>query len=145
VREVGTALVSVGIQSLDVVMRAEVVREVLGTRPWVPLPGARSEVPGVVIWGGRAVSLIDLARFHQGLVQLTNGQSRPRLLIATDAGFTLAVPADRVSEVWKTHDDNLKPRQLSEFELARFEVATEDGVLPLFEPELLLARLGVEG
>ena len=143
-REVGTALVSISVQSLDVVMRAEIVREVLGARPWIPLPGARNEVPGVVVWGGRAVSLVDLARFYQGLARLEDGEARARMLIATDAGCTLAVPADRVSEVWKTHDDNLRSRHLSDFELAQFEVAGSDGVLPLFEPRLLLARLGIE-
>jgi chemotaxis signal transduction protein len=144
VREVGTALVTVGVQALDVVMRAEGVREVLGTRPWIAIPGARDEVPGVVVWGGRAVSLVDLARFHRGLVRLEATETRPRLVIAVDSGSTLALPADRVSEVWKTHDDNLRPRQLHDFELARFEVETEAGVLPLFEPELLLARLALE-
>ena len=49
--------------------------------------------------------------------------------------------ADRVSEVWKTHDDNLKPRQLSDFSLARTEAVIEEVVLPLLDPELLLARM----
>ena len=66
------------------------------------------------------------------------------MVIAIASGCTLAVAADRVSEVWKTHDDNLQPRQLHDFEFSRFEVETDTGVLPLFEPELLLARLGVE-
>ena len=143
-REVGTALVTIGVQSLDLVMRADSVREVLGERAWIPIPGTRDEIPGVVVWGGRAVSLLDLARFQQGLTRLRSAETRARMVIAVDSGCTLAIPADRVSEVWKTHDDNLRPRQLHDFELARLEVATDDTVLPLFEPDLLLARLDVE-
>jgi hypothetical protein len=90
------------------------------------------------------VSLIDLARFHRGLARLDDAAARARTVIAIDSGCTLAVPADRVSEVWKTHDDNLRPRQLHDFELARYEIEVDDRVLPLFEPELLFARLGVE-
>lgn len=143
-REVGTALVSVGVQSLEVTVRAELVREVLGARPWVALPGAREEIPGVVVWAGRAVALLDLARFHQGLSRLGPAEVRERLVIVAAGGSTVALPADRVSEVWKVHDDKLRPRQIGDFQLARTEVVVEDRVLPLFEPELLLARLGVE-
>jgi chemotaxis signal transduction protein len=144
VREVGATLVSVGVQSLEVAIRAEFVREVLGARSWVQLPGAREEVPGVVVWGGRAVALVDLARFQTGLMVLGPSDVRSRLVIIVSAGSTLALPADRVSEVWKTHEDNVCARQLRGFELARSEVVTEDRVLPLFEPELLLQRLGVQ-
>jgi chemotaxis signal transduction protein len=143
-REVGTALVSVGVQTLDVAIRAALVREVLGVRPWIQLPGAREEVPGVVMWGGRAVAFLDLARFCPGLQRLGPSDARTRLVIVTSTGCTLAVPADRVSEVWKTREDNLRERQFREFELARLEVVTDDRILPLFEPELLLARLHVE-
>lgn len=143
-REVGTALVTVGVQSLDVVIRAELVREVLGVSRWVEVPGARLELSSVMVWSGRAVAVLDLARFHPGLIALGAADSRPRCLVVTAGSVTLALPADRVSEVWKTHDDNLKDRQLSKFELARSEVVQESQVFPLFDPELLLARLGVE-
>ncbi len=144
-REVGTSLVTIGVQSLDVVIRSEFVREVLGDRSWIQIPGARIEIPGVVIWGGQAVSVLDLARFHNGMQQLGPEEKRPRMVIVEASGITLGVPADRVSEVWKIHDDKLKPRQLHDFPLARSEVVHEDEtVLPLLEPELLLARLDVE-
>lgn len=137
-------MVTVGVQSLDVVMRADTVREVLGSRAWIPIPGTRQEIPGIVVWGRQAVSLIDLARFHPGMVRIERDETRPRTVIVVDSACTLAIPADRVSEVWKTHDDNIRPRQLHDFELARFEIETGEGVLPLLEPGLLLARLDVE-
>lgn len=142
-REVGTALLTVGVQSLDVAVRADLVREVAGARQWVPLPGARGEVPGVVVWAGRAVAVIDLARFQPGLAPLAEGEARPRLVIVACGGSTLALPADRVSEVWKVHDDKVAPRHVSDFPLAGAEIVFEDRVLPLFDPDLLLARLGV--
>ncbi len=135
---------SIGVQSLDVALRAELVREVLGARRWIQLPGVRPEIPGIVIWSGRAVAVLDLARFHPALQPLGPSDTRHRLVIVTCASSALAVPADRVSEVWKTHQDNLRPRQLSDFELSHSEVVTDDLVLPLFEPALLLKRLEAE-
>jgi chemotaxis signal transduction protein len=142
-RELGTDLVSVSVQSLSVALRASSIIEVLGRRPWVPVPGSRPELPGVVMWAGRAVALLDLPRLQPGLTPLEPEERRARLLIVASRGGHLAVPVDRISEVWRTHDDNLKPRHLIDFELCRSEVQNGDAVLPLFEPELLLGRLGL--
>src|SRR5512145_1819312 len=140
---VGTALVGVGVQGLDVAVRAELVREVLGAREWIVLPGARDEVPGVIVWASRAVSVLDLARFQPGLRRLGPGEIRPRTLLVETLAGALALPADRISEVFRVHEDNVKEREIHGFQLARLEVLSGDRVLPLFEPELLLERLNV--
>ncbi|GEM_PF-6064800 len=142
---VGVALVTAGIQGRSVAFHAERVREVLGARDWIALPGARAELPGVVLWGGRAVPVLDLARLQSGLRPLAPGEVRARsLLVETRAGF-LAVPADRVSEVYRVHEDAIRAREIRDFDLAREEVVSEDDVIPLFEPELLLERLNLGG
>ena len=84
---VGAAMMSVGVQGLQIAIRAKFVREVLGPRAWIALPGTRDEVPGVVVWGGRAIALLDVAQFQPGLRRLAPGEIRPRtLLVETRAG-----------------------------------------------------------
>lgn len=143
-RELGTDLVSLVVQSLELAVRAEQLVEVLGARVWVPIPGARDELPGVITWAGQAVAVLDLARFRAGLVPLSPGESRARLALVRSPAGHLALPVDRISAVWRTHDDNLRPRELHDFELARREVQLEGRVLPVFDSELLLTRLGWE-
>lgn len=142
---VGQALLSLHVQGLEVAVHADTVREILGERPWVALPGARDEVPGVVVWAGRALAVLDLARFHPGLRALAPGEVRSRLLLLETVAGALALPADRVSEVYRVHEDSLRDRELHQFELARAEVVGERSVVPLFDPALLLERLGVGG
>src|SRR5690606_20568648 len=133
---------SAGVQTLDVALRASDVVEVLGDRDWIPIPGARRETPGVVIWSGRAIAVLDLSRFGRGLDVLRPNERRARVLVVTSEGGHVAIPVDRIGDIVRTHDDNVRPRQLHDFELSRDEILLGDTVLPLFESELLLARLG---
>jgi len=141
-RELGLDLLVASVGSLEFSLRSDLVREVLGARPWFAIPGARPEVPGVLIWGGRAIAVVDLGRLHGG--PSAPSERRSRLLIVASAGCHLALPVDRVSEVFRTHDDNIRPREISDFELARQEVQNGDQVLPLLDAELLLRRLDAE-
>ena len=127
-RELGLEVLSAGVQTLDVALRASDVVEILGDRDWIPIPGARREMPGVVIWSGRAIAVLDLSRFGRGLDPLRPSERRARVLIVTSEGGHVAIPVDRIGDIVRTHDDNVRPRQ-------------GDTVLPLFEAELLLARL----
>ncbi len=140
---VGTAMVAVGVQGLQIAIRAEFVREVLGARAWIALPGTRDEVPGVVVWGGRAIAVLDVAQFQPGLRRLAPGEIRARTLLVETRAGGLALPADRVSEVFRVHEDNIQGREIRDFELARQEVINGSEVLPLFDPEFLLERLDV--
>jgi len=143
-RELGEGFVTLSLQSHQIAIRANAVREVLGARSWVPVPGARKDVPGIVAWGGRAIALVDLAHFQPGALPLAAGEQRARVVVTEGAGCTLALPVDQASEVWRSHHDNLQPRQVHDFQLSRQELVREGDLLPLFEPELLLARLQVE-
>lgn len=141
---VGEALVSLGVQSLNVVVRAELVREVMGGGRWIAVPGARDEAPGVVVWSGRAVTVVDLARFSPGCQRLEVGEQRGRIVIVEAFASSLALPVDRVSEVWRADTNSIREKEISDFELARLEVVQQDMALPLFEPELFLGKLGIE-
>ena len=126
------------VQSLRLLLLARCVREVLGTKEWFPIPGARQEIPGVVGWGHRAVAMLDLARLAPDLRPLQVGEQRSRLLILQVGESRLAVPADSVSSIIDIDTDAIHPRSVTAFPLSRSEVRIGDEVLPLFEPALIL-------
>ncbi|MBI5533776.1 MAG: chemotaxis protein CheW [Deltaproteobacteria bacterium] len=136
------SLLVIRVQTFEVAIEAGLVREIVGARTWVPVPGARVELPGVVAWGGRAVAMLDIARVVPGLRPLAPGEQRPRALIVDVHDSVLAVPSDWVSEVRVVADDKLGPRAVHEFALARAEVDFGDAVVPLLDPRLLLDRSG---
>jgi chemotaxis signal transduction protein len=136
-------VVTVRVQTFEVLVRAALVREVLGECVWTPLPGARSEIPGVTAWSGRAVALLDLAQLVPGLRRLGPADRRPRTAIVQAGSSIVAIPADEVSEVWRAAPDAFRSKELAEFPLARVELVQEERALPVFEPDLLLTALGV--
>src|SRR3954466_4718619 len=71
--------------------------EVLGAEPWLPIPRARAELPGVVVWRGRAVPLIDVARVLG--VAGTSAPQRARTLIVSHEQGMAALPIDAAREV----------------------------------------------
>ena len=102
------ALVPAKIGPAWVLLEAEIIREILGAEVWLPIPGARAEMPGVIAWRGRAIPVVDLAApFDFG--HLSPGQARPRTLIAAVADSVVAVPVDAAREVhaFSTGAENL--------------------------------------
>ena len=137
-------LILITIQSLKLLVAARYVREVLGEREWIPIPGTRQEIPGVVGWGRRAVAMLDLARVVPEALAIKIGEKRPRMLMLQVADSHLAVPADSVSSIVDVADMDIRPRALSSFPLCRSEVHLNGQVLPLFDPMLLLEQTGVK-
>jgi chemotaxis signal transduction protein len=138
------SLLMITIQSQRLLVVARTVREVLGEKPWIPVPGARHEIPGVVGWGRRAVALLDLARVFPELRPLLPGEKRPRMLLLEVADSHLAVPADIVSAVMDVDATSIRPRALTDFPLCQSEVLLDGDVLPLLDPQMLLAREGLQ-
>lgn len=91
------ALVPARIGQVWILLDAEIVHEILGAELWLPIPGARAELPGIMAWQGRAIPIVDLAAPF-GLPRLGTGESRPRTLIANVAESAVAVPLDAVRE-----------------------------------------------
>ena len=136
-------LLMISVQSQRLLIVARLVREVLGERTWVPLPGTRHELPGVVGWGRRAVAMLDLARVLPNLRPLSPSERRSRTLLLEVEGSHLAVPADGVSAIFDIEASAIHPRSLITFPLCRSEVHVDGEVLPLFDPSLLLNQPGV--
>ena len=146
------ALVPARIGQAWVLLDAEIIREILGAEVWLPIPGARAEMPGVIAWRGRAIPVVDLAAPF-GVERLSTGETRARTLIASVAESIVAVPVDAAREVHGFSTTELKPVSVTTLPYAVAEAELFDRVLavvdlPRFVNEILggaAPELGREG
>lgn len=147
------ALVPARIGQAWVLLDAEIIREILGSETWLPIPGARAEMPGVIAWRGRAIPVVDLAAPF-GSERLVNGETRARTLIAAVADSIVAVPVDAAREVHAFSSAELKPVAITHLPYAAAEAELFERILavidlPRFVAEILggatpeLAREGI--
>jgi chemotaxis signal transduction protein len=124
-----------------VLFDAEIVREILGAEVWLPIPGARAEMPGVIAWRGRAIPVVDLAAPF-GLERLSTGETRARTLIAAVAESIVAVPVDTAREVHSFEAHELRPVSITTLPYAVAEAELFERILavidlPRFVDEIL--------
>ena len=146
------ALVPAKIGQAWVLLDADIIREILGMEVWLPIPGARAEMPGVIAWRGRAIPVVDLAAPF-GFERLSTGETRARTLIASVADSIVAVPVDAAREVHAFSTTELKPVSVTNLPYALVEAELFDRILavidlPRFVAEILggaTPELGREG
>jgi chemotaxis signal transduction protein len=126
------ALVPARIDQAWVLLDAEIIREILGAEPWLPIPGARAEMPGVIAWRGRAIPVVDLAAPF-GFERLSAGQVRPRTLIAEVAESIVAVPVEAAREVHAFTTNELRPCNVTHLPYASAEAELGERVLPVID------------
>lgn len=126
------ALVPAKLGQAWVLFDAEIIREILGSEVWLPIPGARAEMPGVIAWRGRAIPVVDFAAPF-GLERLETGAGRARTLIASVAESIVAVPVDAAREVHAFSAAELKPVSISTLPYAVAEAELFERVLPLID------------
>jgi chemotaxis signal transduction protein len=107
------------------------VREVLGQRPWVPVPSTMPHIPGIIAWQGRAIALFDLGTLGGGMRPLNPDQRRHRTLVVQVEGATLAVPVDSVLEVEEVDGDRIRPSQVTTLKHCAKEVELHGTPMPL--------------
>lgn len=120
-------------------IEAHHVREVLGAEPWLPIPRARAELPGVVVWRGRAVPLVDVAR----VLGVSSGAAhgRPRTLIVHHDRGVAALPIDAAREVRTIAQEDLRPVHGALVPYATRELDEEGAVAMLIDVNALLTDL----
>lgn len=126
------ALVPVRLGSTWVLLETEIIQEILGAETWLPIPGARAEMPGVIAWRGRAIPIIDLAAPF-GIERLSPGESRPRTLIAVVDGSVVAIPVDTAREVHAFSPSELKPCNVTSLAYAVAEAELFERVLAVID------------
>jgi chemotaxis signal transduction protein len=126
------ALVPAKIGAAWVLLDAEIIREILGAETWLPIPGARAEMPGVIAWRGRAVPVVDLAAPF-GFDGLGPGELRSRTLIAAVADSMVAVPVDAAREVHAFSTSELKPVSVTSLPYAVAEAELFERLLAVID------------
>ena len=126
-------LLPLQVQSISIAIDAEQVQEILGERPWVLLPGARAEIPGVVSWRGRAVGLFDFAAVTEGLLPLDEKAPRARTVIVQAGASALAIPVDAVREVREVPSEALRAPRITSQRFSSSEVELDGVVMPVFD------------
>lgn len=134
------ALVPARIGFAWVLLDAEIIREILGAESWLPIPGARAEMPGVIAWRGRAIPVVDLAAPF-GTERLTTGQTRARTLIAAVADNIVAVPVDAAREVHAFAGGELKPVSVSHLPYAAAEAELFERILAVIDLPRFVAEI----
>jgi chemotaxis signal transduction protein len=120
-------------------IEAHHVREVLGAEPWLPIPRARAELPGIVVWRGRAVPLVDIAH----VLGVTSGkaQARARTLIVHHDRGVAALPVDAAREVRTIADEALRPVHAALTPYATRELDEDGAIATLIDVGALLSDL----
>jgi len=115
------------------------VREVLGAQPWLPIPRARAELPGVIVWRGRAVPLVDIAR----VLGIGNGAGaqRARTLIVNHEQGVAALSIDAAREVKSVPEARLLPMHDEIIPYATHELDEDGVVTPVIDLERLISDL----
>jgi chemotaxis signal transduction protein len=134
------ALVPARIGQAWVLIDAEIIREILGAEVWLPIPGARAEMPGVIAWRGRAIPVVDLAAPF-GVERLGPGETRSRTLIASVAESIVAVPVDAAREVHGFGTTELKPVSVTTLPYALAEAELFDRILALIDLPRFVAEI----
>lgn len=134
------SLVPAKIESIWVLIDAHFVSEILGAEPWLPIPDARPELPGVVAWRGRAIPLIDLAS-PLGLKPLASRQARERTLIVSVLQSAAALPVDAAREVHDFDAQELRPLHVRSLPYASAEIDAAGTVMAVVDLERLIRDL----
>lgn len=134
------AFVPARIAQAWVLLDADSIREILGAEAWLPIPGARAEMPGVIAWRGRAIPVVDLAApFGSG--RLAPGEQRSRTLIAAVADSIVAVPVDAAREVHGFAATALRPVEITPLPYASAEAELFERVLAVIDLPRFVAEI----
>jgi len=120
-------------------IETERVREVLGAQPWLPIPRARAELPGVIVWRGRAVPLVDIARVL-GVAGAANAQRARTLIVSHEEGMA-ALSIDAAREVKSVAQDRLLAMHDEIIPYATHELDEEGVVTPVIDLARLISDL----
>jgi chemotaxis signal transduction protein len=120
---------------------ARQVQEIVGARPWVPLPHASPQVPGVLPWRGQAVAVYDLASLVAPERALRPGTQRPRTLVVQTDSCTLAMPVDAVREVQDIGDERIRPPHVTHLSYCPAEADILGAPVPVLDLQALVAAL----
>lgn len=111
---------------------ALLAKEILDTRPPLPLPGAPAHVLGLVNVRGQALPMLDLAAFLDLPRDAAGGSASaalPRLIIVETGGMSVAVPCQEVLGVVAAGEVEVRPPDLGAGTLKTYAQGTFEQVV----------------
>jgi chemotaxis signal transduction protein len=117
------------------------VQEVLGARPWVPVPHSSSQIPGVLAWRGRAIAVFDLCTLLEDGSQLQPGVLRPRTVVVESRSCALAMPVDIVHEVAELDHAQIRPSHGTRMRHGSGEAEIFGSLAPILDVDKLIAEI----
>jgi chemotaxis signal transduction protein len=124
---------------------AEVVQEIVGEHPWISIPSAPPEVPGVLAWRGRAIAVVDLGVLSGISAPLQRGELRRRTMVIQVDGCTFAISVDEVREVQQIAADQVQPLQVTKARYAAGEVTLDGTPMPLMDISAMVRAVSTVG
>jgi chemotaxis signal transduction protein len=125
-------LVQIHVDGDSYAIDAALIQEILGKRPWVPIPLSNRATPGVIEWRGRAIALLDVPALGEGR-QLTAGELRARTIIVQTGSRTLALPIDRVQEIMEVGEHTIRASHATQHPYASLEVEIDGKPVPILD------------
>lgn len=132
-------VIPVQLAGVWIALDAAHVHEVLGPRPWVPLPDAPAHVPGVIPWRGRAIAVLDLGALLGVAPALRPGELPPRMLVAQVDETAFAIPAQAAREVHTVA--GIEEAHASHVRLAQGQVTVGGVVMPVVNLPIAYAAI----
>jgi chemotaxis signal transduction protein len=117
------------------------IQEVLGARPWVPVPHSSSQIPGVLAWRGRAIAIFDLSTLLEGGSPLEPGVLRPRTVIVESRSCALGMPVDLVHEVGEVAPTQIRPSHGTRMRHSAGEVEIFGSLAPILDVDKLIEEI----
>ena len=127
------ALLPIQIQGRWLALDALAVQEVLGERPWVPIPGSSSHIPGVMAWRGRAIAILDLGAATEMAGPLATGEKRARAVVTQVGSSTVALLVDAAREVCEVRGDQMRPPHATRQPFTASEVEIDGVPMPVVD------------
>jgi chemotaxis signal transduction protein len=135
------SFIPIKIGHLWLALEAHLVQEIVGARPWVPVPHSSALVPGVLAWRSRAVAVVDLSVLASAGEPLRPGVERPRTLVASSRDCMLAMPVDVVREVQDIEHSRIRAPHVTSLAHSVLEVDLFDTLAPVLDLGSVVAAI----
>lgn len=138
------AMLPFSLDGRELLIDASYVREILGAVVSIQVPQADREVPGVFLWNGQAVPLLDLNHCLGGAPSTAEAQL-PRTIVCKFSGELVGFGVSELSEVVAISESEWKAPRVHELPFAAAEVEYADSISTVLDlPKLVTHVLHIK-
>ena len=133
------AMLPVGLDDHELLVDASLVREVLGEVAVIRVPQADLDVPGVFLWNGQAVPLLDLG--HCLGLGSANSRAKTRTIVGRVNGELVGFSVHELREILTVAETEFKPPRVHELPFSSAEVQRDSSVSTVLDLPKLVAHV----